>query len=58
VSGEQFARFAALAKKGRPYAGPMMTASTSKQPAEYDAALMLQQRLDLERSLAFARAKF
>jgi 3-oxoisoapionate decarboxylase len=57
VTGEHFARFAALAKRGRPYAGPMMTASTSRQPAEYDAALKLQQKLDLERSFEYARTR-
>jgi 3-oxoisoapionate decarboxylase len=57
VTGAQFARFAALAKKGRPYAGPMITTSTGKQPAEYDAALKMQQKLDLERSVEYARAK-
>jgi sugar phosphate isomerase/epimerase len=57
VTGEHFARFVALARKGRPYAGPMVTASSGKQPPEYDAALKLQQRLDLERSIEFARAK-
>ena len=56
VSGAQFARFAALAKKGRPFTGTMVTTSTAKQPAEYDAALTLQQRVDLERSFEYARA--
>lgn len=57
VTGEHFARFVALAKKGRPYAGPMVTAGGGKQPQEYDAALKLQQRLDLERSLEYAKTK-
>ena len=57
VTGEQFARFVALAKKGHPYAGAMITTSTGKQPAEYDAALKVQQKLDLERSFVYARTK-
>lgn len=57
VTGAQFARFAALAKKGRPFSGPMMTASTAKQPAEYDEALKLQQKIDLERSFTYAKTK-
>ena len=50
-----FARFVALAKRGRPYAGPMVIAGTGQQPAEYQAALTLQQRLDLERSIEYAK---
>ncbi len=57
VTGEHFARFAALAKKGRPYTGPMISTSTAKQPQEFDAALKLQQRLDLERSIDYAKTK-
>ena len=50
-----FARFVALAKKGRPFEGTMVIAGTSAQPKEIEEALKLQQRLDLERSLAYAR---
>jgi hypothetical protein len=50
-----FARFVALAKKGRPYAGPMVIGGTGQQPREYEAALTLQQRLDLERSIEYAK---
>ncbi|MBY0507076.1 MAG: sugar phosphate isomerase/epimerase [Bryobacteraceae bacterium] len=53
-----FARFATLVKNGRPYEGGMIIADIPGGPAappEYQAALKLQQRLDLERSLAFAR---
>ena len=57
VTGEHFARFVALAKRGRPYAGAMIATTTAKQPAEYDAALKLQQKLDLERSFEYARTK-
>lgn len=53
-----FARFVTLVKNGRPYEGGMIVADIPggpAAPAEYQAALKLQQRLDLERSLAFAR---
>ena len=52
-----FARFAKLVKNGRPYEGGMIIADIpggAAAPAEYAAALQLQQRLDLERSLKFA----
>lgn len=57
VTGAQFARFAALAKQGHPFAGAMMTAGPSKQPEAYEEALKLQQRIDLERSFEYARKK-
>jgi len=53
-----FARFATLVKNGRPYEGGMMIADIpggTAAPPEYQAALKLQQRLDLERSLVFAK---
>jgi len=53
-----FARFATLVKNGRPYEGGMIIADIPGGPAappEYQAALKLQQRLDLERSLTYAR---
>ena len=53
-----FARFATLVKRGRPYEGGMIIADIpggAAAPAEYQAALKLQQRLDLERSLVFAK---
>ncbi|MGH9660773.1 MAG: sugar phosphate isomerase/epimerase family protein [Bryobacteraceae bacterium] len=51
-----FARFVALAKRGRPYAGPMMIAGAGPQPPEFEAALREQQRIDLERCLVYARS--
>lgn len=54
-----FARFATLVKNGRPYEGGMIVADIpggATAPDEYRAALKLQQRLDLERSLVFARS--
>jgi 3-oxoisoapionate decarboxylase len=54
----EFARFVALVKKGRPYAGPMIIADVpGPRPAEYAAALKEQQRVDLDRSLIFAKQK-
>ena len=50
-----FARFLALVKRGHPFEGNMIIAGTAKQPPEYEAALALQQRLDLERSFDYAK---
>jgi 3-oxoisoapionate decarboxylase len=58
AKADEFARFVALAKKGRPYAGPMIVADVSgPKPPEYAAALKEQQRVDLERSLTFSKQK-
>ena len=52
----EFARFVALAKSGHPFSGTMiMEDTTGKKPPEYVAALREQQRVDLERSLEFAK---
>jgi len=52
----EFARFVALVKSGHPFMGTMiMEDVTGKKPAEYTAALKEQQRVDLERSLDFAK---
>jgi len=51
----EFARFVALAKSGRPFMGNMIVAGTGKQPAVIEAALQEQQRVDLERSLDYAK---
>ena len=50
-----FARFIGLVKRGHPFGGTMMIAGTAKQPTEYESALTLQQRLDLERSFDYAK---
>jgi len=50
-----FARFLALAKKGRPFAGTMLVTPGENQPSEYQAALKHQKRVDLERSIAYAK---
>jgi 3-oxoisoapionate decarboxylase len=55
VPAADFARFVALAKKGRPFTGGMMIARGRNQPPEYMAALKEQQRFDLERSLEYAK---
>lgn len=51
----EFARFLSLVKAGHPFMGNMMIAGGGKQPAAYEAALVEQQRFDLERSLAYAK---
>jgi hypothetical protein len=52
----EFARFVALAKSGHPFSGTMIMEDVAgKKPPEYTAALKEQQRVDLERSLAFAK---
>jgi hypothetical protein len=51
-----FVRFAELAKKGHPLLAPMLIGGRGQnQPPEYRAALVAQQRVDLERSLEYAR---
>ena len=55
LTGAEFARFAALAKCGQPFAKPMVITGPEKQPPAYDEALKLQQRLDLERSFEYAK---
>ncbi len=52
----EFARFVALARKGRPFSGFMVVEDGFKNPPpEYKAALREQQRIDLERSLTYAK---
>lgn len=51
-----FARFLDLAKNGHPYMGAMVIEDVAgKKPAEYTTALREQQRVDLERSLEYAK---
>lgn len=58
ANAAEFARFVSLVKKGRPFERQMVIAEGIKpMPAEFAAALKEQQRLDLERSLEFVRAK-
>jgi hypothetical protein len=51
-----FVRFVELAKKGHPLQAPMLIGGRGQnQPPEYRAALLAQQRADLERSFEYAR---
>ena len=52
----EFARFVALAKRGHPFEGFMVVEDgATAQVPEYQAALREQQRVDLERSLEYAK---
>lgn len=55
MPASDFAPFLALAKNGHPFMGSMLIAGAGKQPPEYQAALIQQQRVDLERSLDYAK---
>jgi sugar phosphate isomerase/epimerase len=56
MPASEFARFAALAKKGHPFMGSMVIEdSPGAKPAEYLEALREQQRADLTRSIEFAQ---
>ena len=55
TKASEFVRFVALAKKGQPFTGSMVVAGRGQRPAEYEAALKEQQRIDLERSLEYAK---
>jgi hypothetical protein len=52
-----FARFMKLVKEGHPFMGSMMIGGSGDQPEAYQAALREQQRVDVERSVQFARDK-
>jgi sugar phosphate isomerase/epimerase len=52
----EFVQFLQLVEKGQPFAGPMMTVGWEGEvPSEYQVALAVQQRLDLERSVRYCR---
>jgi sugar phosphate isomerase/epimerase len=51
----EFAQFLKLVKNGASYLGPMLTAPWAGNPPEYEAALAVQQRLHLERSVRYCR---
>jgi sugar phosphate isomerase/epimerase len=56
ANASEFARFVALAKRGRPLMSGMIVADVpGPRPAEYDAALREQQRVDLEKGFEYAR---
>lgn len=53
---KDFARFLALARRGQPFTGNMLIAEDgNKLPPEYQAALLQQQRVDSERSIAYCK---
>jgi 3-oxoisoapionate decarboxylase len=51
----EFARFVALARGGRPFLGNMVIGQWSDNSPALEAALKEQQRIDLERSLEYAK---
>ncbi len=51
----EFARFEKLVREGEPFIKPMLTVDWRNIPEEYLPALVTQQRLDLERSVAFCK---
>src|SRR5574340_365819 len=51
----EFARFVALAKSGRPFMDDMLMVAGASQPPAILEALKLQQKVDLERSLEYAK---
>ena len=51
----EFARFVALAKRGRPFTGSMVMGATGQRPEEYQSAFKAQQKIDLERSFEYAK---
>jgi sugar phosphate isomerase/epimerase len=53
----EFARFLALAKGGRPFLGNMVIGQWFDNSPVLEAALKEQQRVDLERSLEYAKKK-
>jgi sugar phosphate isomerase/epimerase len=56
AKASEFARFVALAKRGKPFDGAMIIADVpGNKPAEYQAALKEQQKIDLERSLEYSK---
>jgi len=51
----EFARFVKLVKEGEPFLGPMLTVGRGEMSSEYRAALAVQQRLDVERSVRYCQ---
>jgi hypothetical protein len=54
---QEFARFVAIAKRGRPYEKPVVQEDVTGKtpPPPYQAALNYQQKEHMERSIAYAR---
>ena len=55
MPAKDFARFLSLVRNGHPFTGSMITAGGENQPPEYAAAMIQQQRFDLERSIEYAK---
>jgi sugar phosphate isomerase/epimerase len=51
----EFARFLQLVNQGRPYTAPLLTADWNETSPEYRAALIVQQRRQLEKSTKWCR---
>jgi sugar phosphate isomerase/epimerase len=51
----EFARFLGLVRQGHPFMGHMLMPARGETPQEYRAALVVQERLDLERSVRYCR---
>ena len=51
----EFARFEQLVRHGTPYVDPMVAPARGPIPPEYEAALAVQDRIDLERSVRWVR---
>lgn len=57
MPASEFARFVALAKSGRPFMGNMLMAGWGPNSPAIQAALKEQQKVDLERSIEYAKKK-
>jgi sugar phosphate isomerase/epimerase len=55
IPAAEFVEFVKLVQAGQAPTAPVLTASWEGNPPEYQAALRLQQRLDLERSIRYCR---
>ena len=55
TNASEFAQVVALAKKGRPFMGTLLTSGAGQRHPEYTAALTEQRRIHLESSFEYAR---
>jgi len=51
----EFAQFLKLVREGHPFMGTMLTVGRGEMPPEVEAALVVQERLDLERSVRYCQ---
>jgi sugar phosphate isomerase/epimerase len=51
----EFTQFLRLVRQGHPFMGHMLSVKRGERPPEYEAALVVQERLDLERSLRYCQ---